>query len=296
MPTSKRLRILVAIDSSPGAQAAIATVVKFPWPDTARVGGVVALRAGYFGLQSRGLDEALRSGLKDAAASARDVLASRWEGAEVAVIDKAPLDAILGEARRAQADVVAVGWRGHGTLRRLLAGSISRAVAARAGCSVLVARTAPSSVNRFVIGYDGEPNARRAVSLLSRLEPGRGNSAVLVKVVERAGKLPPRASRLPANIRSSVRSEIEALNAKRDTEAEAALQTAAARLRAAGWTVRTEVRTGVPLDSLLSAARAHRADVLVVGARETGGVKRALLGSVAEGALNNSRIPVLLVR
>jgi nucleotide-binding universal stress UspA family protein len=36
--------------------------------------------------------------------------------------------------------------------------------------------------------------------------------------------------------------------------------------------------------------------VLVLGARETSGLKRMLLGSVAEGALNNSRIPVLLVR
>lgn len=296
MPTSKRLRVLVAIDDSPAAQAAIETVVKFPWPDTVRVRGAVALRAGYLQLQSKQLDEAVESSLRDAAASARDVLACRWHGADVVVIDKAPLDAILGEARRSHADIIALGWRGHGTFRRLLAGSISRAVAARADCSILVARTVPESVNRFVIGYDGEPNARRAVSLLSRLEPGRGNRAVLVKIIEPVSKLPARATRLPAGIRATVRSEIAALNSQRHEEAQAALQTAAARLKNMGWNTETEVRSGSPLPALLSAARAHRADVLVVGAREASGVKRALLGSVAEGALNTSRTPVLLVR
>jgi len=39
-------------------------------------------------------------------------------------------------------------------------------------------------------------------------------------------------------------------------------------------------------------AKAH---LLVVGARATSGVKRALLGSVAVGALNRCRVPVLVV-
>lgn len=41
---------------------------------------------------------------------------------------------------------------------------------------------------------------------------------------------------------------------------------------------------------------AHRADILVLGARATSGLTRLLLGSVAQGALSISRTPVLLVR
>lgn len=294
MATSKQLRVLIAIDDSRAAAAALATVVKFPWPNATRVRGVVALRAGYFGLQSKELDDALEANLQDAAAAARDVFASSWNEANVAVIDKAPLDAILGEARRSHADVIALGWRGHGTFRRLLAGSVSRAVAARAQCSILVSRTAPSTVHRFVIGHDGSPNAHRAVSLLSRLKPGRGSRAVLVQVIDLI-KLPV-ARRLPAAVRANIRSNMAALNAKRREQAQASLDAAAAQLKSMGWATKTEARTGSPLVGLLNTARAHRADVLVVGARETRGFKRALLGSVAEGALNNSRTPVLLVR
>ena len=56
------------------------------------------------------------------------------------------------------------------------------------------------------------------------------------------------------------------------------------------------MRVGAPLATLLKAAEEHHADVLVVGARATGGLERALLGSVANGALNRSPVPVLLVR
>jgi nucleotide-binding universal stress UspA family protein len=133
------------------------------------------------------------------------------------------------------------------------------------------------------------------VSLLSRLEPRRGTRAILVKVIELI-RLPPRAARLPTALRVRLRSDVAVLNAERREQAQAALADAAARLKSMGWAVDTEVRTGPPLIGLLSAARAHRADVLVLGARETRGLRRMLLGSVAEGALNNSRIPVLLVR
>lgn len=295
MAGSKRLRILLAIDDSPAAEAALDTVVKFPWPETARVRGVVALRTGYSRLQSNELDAVVERGLRDAADLAGDVLGSRWSDTDVTVINKAPLDAVLGEARRSHADVVALGWRGHGGFRRLLAGSTSRAVAARAECSVLIARTSPSAVHRFLIGYDADTYARRAVSLLSRLEPGRGTRAILVKVIDLI-RLPPRAARLSTALRVKLRSDIAVLNAERRKQAQAALADAAARLKSMGWATETEVRTGPPLIGLLSAARAHGADVLVLGARETSGLRRMLLGSVAEGALNNSRIPVLLVR
>jgi len=47
---------------------------------------------------------------------------------------------------------------------------------------------------------------------------------------------------------------------------------------------------------LLEAITRTSADVVVLGARAAGGVERALLGSVADGALNRSPVPVLVVR
>jgi nucleotide-binding universal stress UspA family protein len=58
--------------------------------------------------------------------------------------------------------------------------------------------------------------------------------------------------------------------------------------------VKTELRTGRPLEQLLAAAK--DADVLVVGARGIGAVERLFLGSVAEGAVSRAPVPVLVVR
>jgi nucleotide-binding universal stress UspA family protein len=295
MEKSKALRVLIALDDSRPAEAAIETVVKFPWPDATRLRGVVALRAGYFDSQSKALNAALEASLQDAAASARTALSTRWSNAEVVAINKAPTDAILGEARELRADVIALGWRGHGTFFRLLAGSVARAVAARAGSSILVVRTAPKTVRRFVVGFDDSPNARRAVNLLSRLRPERGSRAVLVNVMDLI-KLPRNASRLPASVRSNLRGDLVALNKERYEQAQRALETAASQLKRTGWTTEEEIRKGPPLEGLLAAAKAHRADILVVGARATSGIERMLLGSVSQGALNSSPKPVLLVR
>ena len=234
MANAKRLRVLVAIDDSPAARAAIATVVEFPWADATHVRGVVALRQGYFGLRSKLLDDLLKATLEDAAALARSRLQARFDDVEVRAVNDAPLDAILSEAARSRTDIIALGWHGHGTFRRLLAGSLSRTVAERTKGSILVARAAPKTLRTFLVGFDDSPNARGAVSLLSRLKPVRGSRIVLVNVTD-AVELPRRASRLPASVRAKLRGEVAALNERQKQQAQRALGAAADRLQRAGW-------------------------------------------------------------
>ena len=74
------------------------------------------------------------------------------------------------------------------------------------------------------------------------------------------------------------------------------MQVVVARLRSAGWTVKMEVRSGAPLVELLDVVEQRNGDLLMVGARAARGVQRALLGSVAEGALKLSPVPVIIVR
>jgi nucleotide-binding universal stress UspA family protein len=50
------------------------------------------------------------------------------------------------------------------------------------------------------------------------------------------------------------------------------------------------------LRELVDIASKSRPDVLVVGARGTSGIRHLLLGSVAQGVLTLSPVPVLLAR
>jgi nucleotide-binding universal stress UspA family protein len=74
------------------------------------------------------------------------------------------------------------------------------------------------------------------------------------------------------------------------------LNRAAARLTRAGWQARTVLANGEPLRELLACIARVQPQLLVVGARGASGVRHLLLGSVAEGALNRSPVPVLVAR
>lgn len=294
MAISKRHRILIATDGSPSAQAALATAVKFPWSASARARAVVARPDSLTGASADA--RAVLVPIAEATAnSARRVLTSRWGKAEIISLDERPADAILAEARRFNASVIVLGWRGHGTFQRLLAGSVSRTVAAQAKCPVLVVRKAPRAVRRVVLGFDGCPNAKRALDFLCSLEPTPGSRVVLVNVVELVS-VPASASRLPASVRGHIRRGASAVNEERHRKAQETLDAAVPQLVRYGWAVKREVRVGASLVNVLGAADDHRADVLVLGARASSGVERALLGSVANGAMDRSSVPVLLVR
>jgi nucleotide-binding universal stress UspA family protein len=286
-------RVLAATDGSPSAHAALLTALEFPWPKASRARAVVALghpqpRAG------RPLRAAAARALHEQLEPARRLLARRWPDADGVALHDVPVGAILAEARRFRADAIALGWRGHGALRRLLAGSVSRAVVAQAARPVLVARTAAGSVQRFIVGFDGSAEAQRAVRFLARLEPRRGSVATVVTVTEPVW-VPRATRRLPASARASLRSEALRFDRKRAELAQARADAAASLLKRAGWTARTQLRAGAPLEMLLAASADLHGDVVVAGARGAGGLTRALLGSVASGALNHSRIPVLIV-
>lgn len=290
MAATKEFRVIVATDGSKDARAAVTTARHFPWPADARVRVVVARRnrAEY---RRSILLAALDRGAEIAGDSARRALSSRWPDLDVVIVDKEPVAAVLGEAERFRADVIVVGWRGHGPVRRVLMGSTSRGVVRAATCAVLVVRR-PVRVNRIVVGLDRSPNASRALAFVERLVLP-DNARVMLATAVTLTTVPSRRVALAAG--ELVR-EVKRINAMRTGTASKELKRAATRLNARGWDARTTLTTGEPLKDLLQAVKAARAHLLVIGAKGTSRVRNLLLGSVAEGALNRSPVPVLIAR
>jgi nucleotide-binding universal stress UspA family protein len=292
MPRQGEFRVVVGTDGSPHARAAVTATLAFPWPEPSRARGIVA-RGTPAALSPR-VSSALDEGLARIGAETARLLRRRWPDAEVSVVDKAAADAIVSESENA--DAVVVGSRGLGRLGRTVLGSVSRAVIRRAACPTLVVKQRPrvARITSLVVGVDGSPNARRAVAYVAGLSPAPGARVALVAVVERL-----RAQSLglmPASVRATLARELAELNAERETAARGELEAAGGQLEKAGWAVTTMLRTGVPIDVLVGVVETTGADVLVAGARGTGGVARLLLGSVAEGVLDRSPTSVLIVR
>jgi nucleotide-binding universal stress UspA family protein len=75
-----------------------------------------------------------------------------------------------------------------------------------------------------------------------------------------------------------------------------ALDQAAALFEAHGASVTRSTPHGHPAEVLTAAAAEPRTDLVVVGARGVGGVRRLLLGSVSENVLREARCSVLIVK
>lgn len=290
----RNLAVLVATDGGREANDALAATVAFPWPASTEASGVVARGVPAVAELPAETFATIEDAWERVAAVARRRLAPRWPAASVAVVDKSAVEGILAQADTVRAHAIVVGCRGQGALGRFILGSVSRGVVRRADCAVLVVKAPLGSVRRFALGVDGSDNASRAAAFVAMLNFPMGGEVTLVGIVEPL-RLPSLAL-VPGGVRRTLVAELKAVNAKRVRAARANLERAAVVLSRAGWTVRRVVREGAPLPGLLTAARRARADVLVVGARGTGGLARLLLGSVAEGILNRSPASVLVVR
>ena len=286
-------RVLVATDGSTQARNAVAMTTRFPWPERTHVKAVVA-RTTRAEFKLSILLAALDRSSDLTARSARRVLSQRWPDVALAVVDKPPVDAILGEAARFGADVIAVGWRGHGAVRRLVMGSVSRGVLRRARCAVLIVRRRPREIRTIVLGLDGSANAQRALALLARLQAPDNGRVVLARVVEPTAI--PEQGLLPSNICESVGAEVRRVNAERVAAARSELERAAAVLGRRGWRTHIQITTGGPLRDLLGIVTSENGDLAMIGARGVSGLRHLLLGSVAEGFLNRCPVPVLVVR
>jgi len=291
MPQPRRFRVLHATDGSTSARTAMATSVGFPWPGHSEARAIV-VRPGLF--LPPFADQWARSEpfTSRAAVAASRMLRARWPEADAVVRDGEAVDRILDEGRRWTAHAVVIGWRGHGRFRRLLMGSVSRAVLRRAGRPVLVVRRGLRRVTHLVVGVDGSPASNRAIGFLARAIVPKSGSITLVTVL---ADQPSPSHPLFPGLTAELRAHILAQGAKNRAAAERRQTRSADRLRKAGWRVRQQVRTGAALYELLRSVDETRADALVVGATSRHSTLEGFLGSTTEGAVNRSAVPVLVV-
>jgi nucleotide-binding universal stress UspA family protein len=145
-------RLVVGIDGSPDAAAAVSAVCDRAWPagTTARVITALDVRVtmalpeligpGGAWPADGGAAEDERSWARQAVYAAAGDLHAAGVTATGVVVDGDPKQVLLEEARKWPADCVFVGAKGRSRLERFLLGSVSSAVAARARCSVEVVR------------------------------------------------------------------------------------------------------------------------------------------------------------
>lgn len=191
-----------------------------------------------------------------------------------------------------RADLVVLGARGLGAVKGFLLGSVSLAVARHAPCPVLVVKGDARALRTALVAVDGSDESAAAAAFLARLPLNRSVAVQLLGVVE-GPRFP---STAPAAASGVLLAAIDAIIAERSTALRRALHRLTVPFGNRTSAVQWRVAVGHPTDEIVRAAAAADADLVVVGARGLGTLKRLLLGSVSEGVLQHADRPVLIVR
>jgi len=135
----------------------------------------------------------------------------------------------------------------------------------------------------ILVPLDGSRLAEAALEpALELLKDSPGATLVLLRAVE--------ATTLPGA--DPVDAQVAVVR-----EAESYLESIAARLARQGVSsVKTSVWYGPPAPSIVGAAQARRASIIVMSTHGRSGLGRLILGSVAESVVRGTRTPILLVR
>ena len=143
------MKVLVAVDGSPGAKDAVKSIAARPWPSGSVFRVISVFDAVLPGnAAGGGIPREFRQRYREGAAApariaiARAATALRNAGLTVddRPVEGNPARAIVDHAGRWGADLVVLGSRGLTRARRFLLGSVASYVAANAPCSVEIVR------------------------------------------------------------------------------------------------------------------------------------------------------------
>lgn len=202
-----------------------------------------------------------------------------------------PQDSILEGAHSSDIALIAMGTHGKTGLDRFRLGSVAESILRQAPCPVLTVHasvTSRTSVNpsrmslsRLLVATDFSVSSKAALRTAVVLAKRLNARVVLVHAAEPSGSL------------QSGPLRIDEFSRKRYARQ---LQRIISASRADEVSTDEVVITGNPVEVILGQAKHQKVDLIIVGTHGRRGMKRHMLGSVAEGVVRGAACPVLVVR
>lgn len=191
-----------------------------------------------------------------------------------------PAAEVASFAARTGASLLCVGTHGRTGLARVALGSVAERIARAAVTPLLFVNPlvpdAPLDLGRIVIALDGSDRSDASCSLAAQLAKGFGSELILVHVESLTALTP-----LVLVARE------QAATARTFERARALLE---------GARVRTVSRVGSPTEEILAAIAETGPGLVLMTTRGRTGLPRLAFGSVTEGVLRRSPVPVLVTR
>ena len=214
---------------------------------------------------------------------------------ETEIVGRAVPEVVLDYVNDEEIDLVVMGTHGRRGLRRMMMGSVAEEVVRLAPCPVFTVggREAGErgwAIRHIVAPVDFSSHSVLAARHAAALAEAYDADLTLFHVID-AATVPTGGTPTLGPVRVSA-SEVQARSQKM-------LERHMADLRAefpAVGDVRTFVGVGRPASDIVDFAEEHEADLVVVGSHGRTGMKRLLMGSVAEQVVRSALCPVFTVK
>jgi nucleotide-binding universal stress UspA family protein len=205
-----------------------------------------------------------------------------------------PATEILRIAAEQRVDLIAMATHGRGALARWVFGSVADRVARSSPVPVLLVRPSarePQAVviRRLVVPLDGSPLAEEALPTAQVLATRLGVPIHLITVIDMMRLIPAELGPVVAFDAAVYEETLSQL----DAGAAALLAEIRERLERDGLHTSSEVAHGSPFMTVADAV--HDGDLIIMTSHGRSGVRRWLLGSVAEKLVREAPVPVVLV-
>jgi len=301
--------ILAPIDGSARALRAVPWAARFAGPG----GTVVLLRAippqpeyaaALLSLTGGGEDGVQRvqdewnALVQEEMDEAEQMIAGSGVTVERLIAEGEPDEVIVAAIARRGADMIAMASHGRGAIGRAIFGSVADRVARASTVPVLILRTPEDAVvedapvRRIVVPLDGSELAAEALPVAVTASRSLAAPVHVVRAVDAVASLPmARGTFAPT---PTISMEVaDRLLQEMETEARQTITDAVAWLQAEGVEATSAVLSGSPFFAITETTEPD--DLLVLTSHGRGGVRRWLLGSVAEKLVREAPAPVLLV-
>jgi len=211
-------------------------------------------------------------------------------------LEGAPGPALCEEVDRIMADLVVMATHGRGAIGRLWLGSVADHLVRHLSIPVLLVHPAEAEapvdpvIRSILVGLDLSPESESILDPVVRLAQITDAHVTLVHVLE------PMLDGLAMGMPYATAIPVEVLEEQR-TAAQRRLDRLADRLRNQGLSVSARlVQSGLAADGLLETLDDKRFDLLALTTHGRSGVRRLILGSVADKVIRGARKPVLSLR
>jgi nucleotide-binding universal stress UspA family protein len=208
-------------------------------------------------------------------------------------VDGTAAEAIVEHAPSIDQSMIIMVSHGRGVIGRLTYGSVADRVARMSHAPVLMVRMdkshehhAPAKITRLVVPLDGSSRSQKSVVHAVKLAKRLAVPVLLVTVaeIERLSMLYGAALSAAAYAEIANESESEVIRF---------LDEVADRIRSEGVEVETRVMAGAVAAAIESVTQPG--DLIVMTSHGRGGIRRWIIGSVAEQLVRTATVPVLLV-